>query len=134
MYIEVTVEKQYDTRTKILVILGVIFTVVLAYWLWHGFSDRDVSDITRGANPVRNELESTSREQQEQAETLDRAGQSIDNSISAVERSQQAVADSKSRNSEIQNAERNDETVIRESQSILKRVRERNEAQNESQR
>ena len=134
MYIEVTMEKRYDTRTKILVILGVIFTVVLAYWLWHGFSDRDVSDITRGADPVRNELESTSREQQEQAETLDRAGQSIDNSISAVERSQQAIADSQSRNSEIKNAERSDETVIRESQSILKRVRERNETQNESQR
>ena len=91
---------------------------------WFYFAGRgDVSDLRRGADETRSELESAREEQRDQAAALDRAE-------NAADRSQSAIRDSAERADRVQELERSDAEIIRESQSILEAIRGRGEAEN----
>lgn len=93
--------------------------VLLAGLVWFLCAGRsDVSDIRRGAQSVTEQLTDARTAQQREASDITEAGR-------AVERSEQAVTDSKDSNRELQERERTDSEIIRESQSIIDRVRER---------
>ena len=97
---------------------------LLAIGGWFYFAGRgDVSDIRERADTVRSELESAREEQRDQAAALDRAE-------NAADRSQSAIRDSEERADRVQELERNDAAVIRESQSILAAVRGRGKKEN----
>lgn len=96
--------------------------LVASGWLY--FAGRgDVSDLRRGADETRNELESAREEQRDQAAALDRAE-------NAAVRSQSAIRDSEERADRVQELERSDAEIIRESQSILEAVRGRGKKEN----
>ena len=91
---------------------------------WYFLAGRgDVSDIGDRADTVRSELESAGEEQRDQAAALDRAE-------NAADRSQSAIKDSAERADRVQELERSDAEIIRESQSILEAIRGRGEAEN----
>ncbi len=91
---------------------------------WYFFAGRgDVSDIGKRADETRSELESAREEQRDQAAALDRAA-------NAADRSQSAIRDSEERADRVQELERSDAAVIRESQSILAAVRGRGKKEN----
>ena len=83
----------------------------------------DVHDLRIGTDSARNELEDIERAQRKEAETLERAA-------SAADRSQQAIRDSAERADRVQELERSDAEIIRESQSIINRVRARGKTEN----
>lgn len=98
--------------------------VLLAGLVWFLCAGRsDVSDIRRGADETRSELESAREEQRDQAAALDRAE-------SAADRSQSAIRDSEERTDRVQELERSDAEIITESQSILEAVRGRGKKEN----
>lgn len=83
---------------------------------WYFFAGRnDVSDIGERADAVRNELTDAEKSQRDEAAAIDRA--------------ETAVRDSQQTTSRIEDLERSDAEVIRESESILDRVRGRGPAQ-----
>ena len=83
---------------------------------WYVLAGRnDVSDIGERADAVRNELADAEKSQRDEAAAIDRA--------------ETAVRDSQQTAGRIEELERSDAEVIRESQSILGRVRERGPAQ-----
>ena len=91
---------------------------------WYFLAGRgDVSDIGDRADTVRSELESAGEEQRDQAATLDRAE-------NAADRSQSAIRDSAERADRVQELERSDAEIIKESQSILEAIRGRGETEN----
>lgn len=91
---------------------------------WYYLAGRnDVSDIGKRADETRSELESAREEQRDQAAALDRAA-------NAADRSQSAIRDSEERADRVQELERSDAAVIRESQSILAAVRGRGKKEN----
>lgn len=97
--------------------------VLLAGLGWFLCAGRnDVSDIGKRADETRSELESAREEQRDQAAALDRAE-------NAADRSQSAIRDGEERADRVQELERGDAEIIRESQSIIDRVRERGPAQ-----
>lgn len=97
---------------------------LLAIGVWFYFAGRsDVSDIRRGADETRSELESAREEQRDQAAALDRAE-------NAADRSQSAIRGSAERADRVQELERSDAEVIRESQSIIAAVRARGKKEN----
>lgn len=84
---------------------------------WYYLAGRnDVSDIRKRADETRSELESAREEQRDQAAALDRADG--------------AIRDSAERADRVQEIERSDAAVIRESQSILAAVRGRGKKEN----
>lgn len=91
---------------------------------WYFLAGRgDVSDIGKRADTVRSELESAGEEQRDQAAALDRAE-------NAADRSQSAIRDSAERADRVQELERSDAEIIRESQSIIEAIRGRGKAEN----
>lgn len=84
---------------------------------WYYLAGRnDVSDIGKRADETRSELESAREEQRDQAAALDRADG--------------AIRDSAERADRVQEIERSDAAVIRESQSILAAIRGRGKKEN----
>lgn len=105
-----------ENRQKVYIAAALIFILLLSGFVWFFCAGRsDVSDIRRGADTVRNELESAREEQRDQAAALDRA--------------ENAASDSQRAAGEIQSIERRDADLISGSQSIIDRVRERGTAQ-----
>ena len=97
-------------------LMAIVAGVLLVAGGWFYFAGRgDVSDIGKRADTARDELRRAGEEQREQAGSLDRAAE--------------AVRDSRERTDRVQELERSDAEIIRESQSILDRVRERGPAQ-----
>ncbi len=97
---------------------------LLAIGVWFYFAGRgDVSNIRDRADTVRSELESAGEEQRDQAAALDRAE-------NAADRSQSAIRDSEERADRVQELERSDAEIIRESQSIIAAVRARGKKEN----
>lgn len=96
--------------------------VVAGGWFWYA-GRGDVSNIRDRADTVRSELESAGEEQRDQAAALDRAE-------NAADRSQSAIRDSEERADRVQELERSDAEIIRESQSILEAVRGRGKKEN----
>lgn len=91
---------------------------------WFYFAGRnDVSDIGKRADDTRAGFESAGEEQRDQAAALDRAE-------NAADRSQSAIKDSAERADRVQELERSDAEIIKESQSILEAIRGRGEAEN----
>ena len=100
-----------QNREKLMAIAAGVLIVASG---WFYFACRgDVSDIGKRADTVRNELESAREEQRDQATALDRA--------------EGAIRDSEERADRVQSLERSDAEIIRESQSILERIRGRGE-------
>ena len=89
--------------------------LVAGGWFWYA-GRGDVSDIGKRADETRSELESAREEQRDQAAALDRADG--------------AIRDSEERADRVQELERSDAAVIRESQSILAAVRGRGKKEN----
>ena len=101
------------------ILTAVAAGVLLVASCWFYFAGRgDVSDIGKRADETRSELESAREEQRDQAAALDRAE-------NAADRSQSAIRDSEERTDRVQELERSDAEIIRESQSILEAVRGR---------
>lgn len=101
--------------------ISVAALLVIGVW-FYGAGRNDVSDIGKRADETRSELESAREEQRDQAAALDRAE-------NAADRSQSAIRDGEERADRVQELERGDAEIIRESQSIIDRVRERGPAQ-----
>lgn len=104
------IEKHYTA-----ICISVAALLAIGVWLY-GAGRNDVSDIGKRADSVRDGLESAAEEQREQAGSLGRA--------------EDAVRDSAERTDRVQELERADAEIIRESQSIIDRVRERGKAEN----
>lgn len=102
-------------------IVGVIILCISAWFA--SVCRNDVSDIGKRADETRSELESAGEEQRDQAAALDRAE-------NAADRSQSAIRDSAERADRVQELERSDAEIIRESQSILEAVRGRGKKEN----
>lgn len=110
------IEKHYTA-----ICISVAALLAIGVW-FYGAGRNDVSDIGKRADETRSELESARKEQRDQAAALDRAE-------NAADRSQSAIRDGEERADRIQELERGDAEIIRESQSIIDRVRERGPAQ-----
>lgn len=105
-------------------IMYLLAGVLLVASCWFYFAGRnDVSDIGKRADDTRAELTSAGEEQREQAAALDRAE-------NAADRSQSAIRGSAERADRVQELERSDAEIIRESQSILNRVKARGKKEN----
>ena len=115
----------YDKKQAyyMLIIGGVILVSVIVWFACAGRGD--VSNLRNGADAIRNELDNARTAQQGQVDTLRQASE-------ATERSAGAVENSKRANQEISSIERTDAELIRESQSILERVRERGGTKNQN--
>ena len=110
------IEKHYTA-----ICISVAALLVIGVW-FYGAGRNDVSDIGKRDDETRSELESAREEQRDQAAALDRAE-------NAADRSQSAIRDGEERADRVQELERGDAEIIRESQSIIDRVRERGPAQ-----
>lgn len=117
------IEKHYTA-----ICISVAALLAIGVW-FYGACRNDVSDIRDRADTVRNELGSAGEEQRDQAESLDRAENSNRDAQQSIRESQQSAGRIEERNTEIQDIERSDAEIIRESQSILDRVGERGPAQ-----
>lgn len=113
--------QQNNTKKYVFLSLAAIF--LISAILWFKFAGGSaVHDLRNTAQSTRQELTDARTAQQREASDLTEAGR-------AVERSEQAVTDSKDSNRELQERERTDSEIIRESQSIIDQVRERGPAQ-----
>lgn len=117
---KIRIEVTNDRKKEIIAILIVFILAFL--WIWYGVG---VSDNGRGAESVRNELESAQEEQRDEAESLDRADEANRNAQQSVREGRQSVGRIEERNTEIQNIERSDAEIIKQSQQILKGIRAR---------
>ena len=105
---------------------GLAVAVVVAVIIWFACAGRStVHDLRNRSDDIRNELDNARTAQQGQVDTLRQASE-------ATERSAGAVENSKRANQENSNIERTDTELIRESQSILERVREKGRTENQN--
>jgi len=115
-----------ENKKRAYFIGGLAVAVVVAIILWFICAGRStVHDLRNGADAVRTELDNARTAQQRQEDTLRQASE-------AAERSAGAVEDSERANREISRIERTDAELIRESKSILERVRARGGTENQN--
>lgn len=108
--------QQNNTKKYIFLSLAAIFLISAA--LWFKFAGGSaVHDLRNTAQSTRQELTDARSAQQREASDLGEAGR-------AVERSEQAVTNSQDANRELQERERTDSDIIRESRDIIQSVRE----------
>lgn len=108
-----------DNKKRAYFIGSLAVAVVVAIVIWFACAGRtSIHDLRNGADTVKNELDNARTAQQGQVDTLRQASE-------ATERSAGAVEDSERANREISRIERTDAELIRESKSILERVRAR---------
>lgn len=108
--------QQNNTKKYVFLSLAAIF--LISAILWFKFAGGSaVHDLRNTAQSTRQELTDARTAQQREASDLIEAGR-------AVERSEQAVTDSKDANRELQERERTDSKIIRESRDIIQSVRE----------
>lgn len=103
-----------DNQKKLALLAAGVLLVAGCFFYFAGRND--VSDIGKRADDARNGLRSAEEKQREQAKSLDRA--------------ESAIRDSAERADRVQELERSDAEIIRESQSIINRVRERGKKEN----
>lgn len=112
-----------ENRQKVYIAAALIFILLLAGFVWFFCAGRsDVSDIRERADNTRAELTDARSAQQSEAGAIESAAE-------AVSRSSDSIRDSQQTAGEIQRTERTDAEIIRQSQSIIDRVRERGTAQ-----
>lgn len=115
-----------ENKKRAYFIGGLAFLVVVAVIIWFVCAGRStVHDLRNGADAIRTEFDNARTAQQRQEDTLRQASE-------ATERSEGAVENSKRANQEISSIERTDAELIRESQSILERVREKGRTENQN--
>lgn len=115
-----------ENKKRAYFIGGLAFLVVIAIVIWFTCAGRStVHDLRNGSNDIRNELDNARTAQQGQVDTLRQASEATERSAGAIENSEQA-------NQEISRIERTDAELIRESKSILERVRERGRTENKN--
>lgn len=113
--------QQNNTKKYVFLSLAAIFLISAA--LWFKFAGGSaVHDLRNTAQSTRQELTDARSAQQSEAETIDSAAE-------AVSRSSDSIRDSQQTAGEIQRTEQTDAEIIRQSQSIIDRVRERGTAQ-----
>lgn len=114
-------EKERMDKAVCIAVLAVI--LLAAAFSWYYIAGRnDVHDIRERADDVRNQLTDAQSAQQAERAAIDSAQQSVDSGRQGIAESQRTV-------SRIQETERSDGDIIRESQSIIDQVRKRGPAQ-----
>lgn len=111
------IEKHYTA-----ICISVAALLAIGVW-FYGACRNDVSDIGKRADDTRDELTDAEKSQRDEAAALDRAEE-------AAGRSQSAIRGSAERTDRVQELERSDAEIIRESQSILEAVRGRGKKEN----
>lgn len=105
-------------------IMYLLAGVLLVASSWIYFAGRgDVSDIQQRADAIRNELTNAESSQSRTAESLDRASDLAESAEGRAEKIEEG-------NRNLQGSERGDAEIIRESKSILDRVRARGKKEN----
>lgn len=113
-------------KKKAYFIGSIAFLLVVSIVVWFACAGRStVHDLRNGADAIRTELDDARTAQQEQADNLKQAGEATQRCAGAIENSERA-------NQEISRIERTDAELIRESKSILERVRARNGTENQN--
>lgn len=111
---------------KIYAALAAIAIFLLSGFAWFLCAGRsDVSDIRERADNTRAELTDARSAQQSEAGAIESAAE-------AVSRSSESIRDSQQTTGEIERTERTDAEIIRQSQSIIERVRARGKTENQS--
>ena len=112
-----------DDKWKKIITACLAVLLVIGAGLWLFCAGRnDVSDIRERADDTRAELTDAGRAQQSEAAAIDSAAEAVGRSSESIRASQQTAG-------EIEKTERTDAEIIRQSQSILERVRERGQTQ-----
>lgn len=115
-----------DNQKRTYFIGSLAVAVVVAIVIWFACAGRtSIHDLRNGADTVRNELDNARTAQQGQVDTLRQASE-------AAERGSRAIENSQRTTEEISSIERTDAELIRESQSILERVRARGGAEDKN--
>lgn len=111
---------------KIYAALAAIAVLLLSGFVWFFCAGRsDVSGIRERADNTRAELTDARSAQQSEAGAIESAAE-------AVSRSSESIRDSQQTTGEIERTERTDAEIIRQSQSIIERVRARGKTENQS--
>ena len=111
---------------KIYAALAAIAVLLLSGFVWFFCAGRsDVSDIRERADNNRAELTDARSAQQSEAGAIESAAE-------AVSRSSESIRDSQQTTGEIERTERTDAEIIRQSQSIIEKVRARGKTENQS--
>lgn len=114
---------EFYKKYKVYCIFGGIIILSLCWFFCAGRSD--VSDIRERADNTRAELTDARSAQQSEAGAIESAAE-------AVSRSSDSIRDSQQTTGEIQRTEQTDAEIIRQSQSIIERVRARGKTENQS--
>ena len=112
-------------------IMYLLAGVLLAASGWIYFAGRgDVSDIQQRADAIRNELTNAESSQSRTAESLDRASDLAESAERDNQEAGRGIKKIEEGNRNLQDSERSDAEIIRESKSILDRVRARGKKEN----
>lgn len=112
-------EKEFIKRITVCVLLVLLCAFAVFFIVG---TRTNVHDNGYGTNKVRTELGNIEETQQEETRVIDETEKAITNSTNAVRNGKQT-------NKDITEIERKDTEIITESQSILRRVRERNKSE-----
>lgn len=116
-----------NEEDKKIIIACLAVMLLSAAGLWFFNAGRNyVSDIGKRTDTVREQLADAGRAQQSEAEAIDSAED-------AVTRGSESIRDSQQTTGEIERTERTDAEIIRQSQSILERVRARGKTESSNQ-
>lgn len=115
-----------NKKQRLYVTAAIACVALLAGFVWFFCTGRsDVSDIRERADNTRAELTDARSAQQSEAGAIESAAE-------AVSRSSESIRDSQQTTGEIKRTERTDAEIIRQSQSIIERVRARGKTENQS--
>ena len=116
-----------DHKKIMYLLAGVL--LVASGWIY--FAGRgDVSDIQQRADAIRNELTNAESSQSRTAESLDRASDLAESAERDNQEAGRGIEKIEEGNRNLQDSERSDAEIIRESKSILDRVRARGKNEN----
>lgn len=116
-----------DDKWKKIITACLAVLLVIGAGLWFFCAGRnDVSGIRERADDTRAELTDAGRAQQSEAAAIDSAAEAVGRSSESIRASQQTTG-------EIERTERTDAEIIRQSQSILERVRARGKTESSNQ-
>lgn len=113
---------------KIMYLLAGVLIVASGWFYFAGRND--VSDIQQRADAIRNELTNAESSQSRTAESLDRASDLAESAERDNQEAGRGIEKIEEGNRNLQDSERSDAEIIRESKSILDRVRARGKKEN----
>lgn len=113
-----------DDKWKKIITACLVVLLVIGAGLWFFCAGRnDVSDIRERADNTRAELTDARSAQQSEAGAIESAAEAVSRSSESIRDSQQTIG-------EIERTERTDAEIIRQSQSIIEKVRARGKTEN----